>query len=70
VTAASGASGSPGGPGDGLDVDAARQKAAHARRVGARMMALGWFVLVVGVLSMLAVVALNADRLELALPPT
>ncbi len=31
-----------------------RAKAAHARRVARRMMALGWFVLVAGVLAMLA----------------
>ena len=92
---------------DAFDADAARAKAAHARRVGARMMSLGWGVLVVGVLAMLATVVLwlagetgfdeavtefsalllgtvltgvatygtglnlimNADRLELALPP-
>ena len=97
----------PGEQRDGVDVAAAREKARHARTVGARMMLLGWFVLAVGVLSMLAVVALwiageetfdealtqfsalllgtvltgvatygtglnltmNADRLELALPP-
>ena len=45
-------------PGDGLDVDEARRKAAHARKVGARMMVLGWCVLVVGALSMLATVVL------------
>jgi len=94
-------------PGDGLDPVDARRKAAHARRVGARMMQLGWAVLAFGVLAMLGTVVLwlvgetgldeaatefaalllgtvltgvatygtglnltmNADRLELALPP-
>jgi len=46
------------GPPDALDVEAARAKAAHARRVGARMMNLGWGVLVVGVLAMVATVVL------------
>jgi hypothetical protein len=93
---------------DQFDVDEARAKAAHARRVGARMMVLGWCVLAAGVVAMLATVVLwgvgeesfssafaefsalllgtvltgvatygtglnltmNADRLELGLPPT
>lgn len=48
----------PEGDGDTLDLDASRARAAHARRVGARMMALGWFVLVAGVLAMAATVVL------------
>lgn len=44
--------------GDGFDVDAARAKAAHARRVAARMMLLGWLVLVAGVLALVATVVL------------
>jgi hypothetical protein len=43
---------------DGFDVGAARARAAHARRVGVRMMRLGWGVLVVGALAMAATVAL------------
>jgi hypothetical protein len=41
-----------------FDVTAARAKAAHARRVAARMMVLGWFVLVAGIIAMAVTVAL------------
>ncbi|MFN8027830.1 MAG: hypothetical protein U0W40_16165 [Acidimicrobiia bacterium] len=41
-----------------FDATESRRKARHARKVGARMMMLGWFVLVVGVLSMVTTVVL------------
>jgi hypothetical protein len=52
----------PDGPAEaaGLDVDEVRAKAAHARRVARRMMQLGWFVLVSGVLAMVAAVVVWA----------
>lgn len=42
----------------GIDTQAARTRAAHARRVGTRMMRLGWLVLAVGIVAMVASVVL------------
>jgi len=43
-----------------FDSETSRRRAAHARRVGVRMMRLGWFVLAVGVLAMASSVVLWA----------
>jgi hypothetical protein len=47
-------------PVDPFDTNAARERVAHARLVAGRMMWLGWFVLVVGVLAIGTVAVLWA----------